>query len=220
MLSSVVAEIPKIIHQIWIGPKPPPKRFLATWQAQHPTWDYRFWTDDNLPPLKNQALYDALPTFHGKADVLRYELLHQFGGVYVDADSVCLMPLDQLLDVGADENFVAYEHEEARPGLIANGVMGCTPENRFTEMLIDELTARFDAFPSDAKSVPPWVYSGPMLVTEVVDAYRSAAKVRIYPSHYFYPEHLSGLAYTGDGPVFARQFWASTLNIYDKIIKD
>lgn len=216
-----MAEIPKILHQIWLGPKPPPKRFLVTWQKQHPHWDYRFWTDENRPKLKNEALYNETPTWHGKADVLRYELLHEFGGVYVDADSVCLMPLDQLLDVGEGyENFAAYEHEQGRPGLIANGTMGATPKNRFTEMLIEELTARFDAFPNDAKTVDPWVYSGPLLLTEVYQAYTKAARLRIYPSYYFYPEHLSGLKYEGDGPVFAHQFWGSSLKIYDKLLEE
>ena len=32
-----------------------------------------------------------------KADILRYELLYRFGGLYIDADIICLKPLNDLL---------------------------------------------------------------------------------------------------------------------------
>ena len=28
--------IPKIIHQIWIGPKPAPTKFMDTWKEKNP----------------------------------------------------------------------------------------------------------------------------------------------------------------------------------------
>ena len=33
----------------------------------------------------------------GKADILRYELLYEHGGFFIDADSECINPLDDFL---------------------------------------------------------------------------------------------------------------------------
>jgi len=32
--------IPKIIHQIWLGPLEPPIEVMETWQRLHPEWKY------------------------------------------------------------------------------------------------------------------------------------------------------------------------------------
>ena len=57
----------------------------------------RLWTRDNLPPLQNQAIYDGFKNHGQRADILRYELMYQFGGVYVDIDMECQKPLDNLI---------------------------------------------------------------------------------------------------------------------------
>ena len=68
---------------------------METWPRNHPDWSYHVWTEETIDyPLRNQAQYDAMKDFGGKADVLRYEILSRHGGVYVDADMVCLRPLD------------------------------------------------------------------------------------------------------------------------------
>ena len=43
--------IPKIIHQIWLGGALPQKYYAMqkTWQEHHPDWEYRLWTDADLP---------------------------------------------------------------------------------------------------------------------------------------------------------------------------
>lgn len=37
--------IPRIIHQIWIGPKPAPTKFMDTWKDKHPDFEYIRWTE-------------------------------------------------------------------------------------------------------------------------------------------------------------------------------
>ena len=90
--------LPKIIHQIWLGDIEPPYSFMKSVKDNHPDYDYRLWTDDNLPhPLFNQDLFDKARYYPEKADILRYELLYRFGGLYIDADIICLKPLNDLL---------------------------------------------------------------------------------------------------------------------------
>ena len=103
--SKVVAgdqpKIPRIIHQIWLGPKNPPSYFATfreKWRDLHPDWEYRLWTDSDLDTLSLDLrdLIDATSNYAEKSDILRSELLEQFGGLYIDADMECHHCLDEL----------------------------------------------------------------------------------------------------------------------------
>lgn len=99
--SSPVLKIPKIIHQIWLGSPVPPvyEPFMRSWQEKHPDWEYMLWTDENVHtvfPLYNQQFYDEAENYGTKSDILRWELLYRFGGLYVDMDYECLNPMDEL----------------------------------------------------------------------------------------------------------------------------
>jgi len=94
--------IPKIIHQIWLG-SPLPEEFKVlqqTWLAfhAHRGWRYKLWTDEDVAQLElyNQEFYDATDNYGVKSDILRWELLYNFGGVYIDVDYECLRSLDDL----------------------------------------------------------------------------------------------------------------------------
>ena len=90
---SVRAPIPKVVHQIWIGPHPVPLKWIETWREQHttayPDWKHMLWRDDDilaLLPPHLKRIYDKLDQLCLKADVARYVILEKFGGVYLDAD--------------------------------------------------------------------------------------------------------------------------------------
>lgn len=117
--------IPRVIHRIWLGENPMPEefeRYGETWREHHPEWEMRLWTDDNLPP---SDLLDALEESKrqvSRSILLRYELLRQFGGVYVDTDMECLRSIEPLLDgVSA---FAAWESPEVLCGAVVGGVAG------------------------------------------------------------------------------------------------
>ena len=46
--------IPKKIHQIWLGGEFPDKykRLRDTWIKENPDWDYRLWTDEDVENFK------------------------------------------------------------------------------------------------------------------------------------------------------------------------
>jgi len=100
-------KIPKIIHFIWIGPKPFPRESIEnvrSWIAKHPDWKVKFWTDRERPlphpemelckirefPFqKLESFYHNSDNFGEKSDLMRLEILYQQGGVYVDHDVQC-----------------------------------------------------------------------------------------------------------------------------------
>ena len=47
-------------------------------------------TDLKLMILKNQKAYSSAKNWGMKSDILRYEILQKFGGVYIDTDYECL----------------------------------------------------------------------------------------------------------------------------------
>lgn len=94
-------KIPRIIHQIWVGNKKLPKNYSAlkdTWLKHHPGWRYILWTPKKIKRLTlyNKKFYDRASEPEEKANILRYELLDQFGGLYCDVDFECLKSFDLL----------------------------------------------------------------------------------------------------------------------------
>ncbi|MGF1512800.1 MAG: glycosyltransferase family 32 protein [Elainellaceae cyanobacterium] len=95
-------KIPKVIHQIWIGNRPVPETLQAyqkTWKENNPDWEYKLWTNEEVkeytfanPGLK--FLFDQPLTLGERVDVLRYDILYQYGGIYADCDCICLKPFD------------------------------------------------------------------------------------------------------------------------------
>jgi mannosyltransferase OCH1-like enzyme len=213
-LQKATRVIPKIFHFIWIGDETKrPDNCIRTWRDAHPDWEFRIWGNHELKtrPWANFRHMEAmLPReFNGVADMMRWEILHEHGGVLFDADSVCVRPIDdELLDCPA---FACWENEIVRPGLIAAGYFGCEPGNPFVRQIIEDIAAS----PSVIEDVA-WKTVGAQRLT---DCYREHAysPLRIYPSHYFIPKHFSGQEYRGDGPVYAHQLWGSTLRNYDDI---
>jgi glycosyltransferase involved in cell wall biosynthesis len=204
----------KLLHQVWIGPKPAPERLMRTWREKHPGWEYRLWTNGDLAreAWANRALIDACPEWAGKADLMRYEILLRSGGVAVDADSECLGPLDEAwLRAPA---FAAWEHEIARPGLLATGIMGARPGSPLFRALV--AGARDRAAVARARE-RAWQRFGPAYFTEVARSH----DLLVLPSYLAYPEHAGGLpapspALDLGGPR-ARQLWGSTLaGAYDR----
>ena len=92
----------KLIHQIWLGKSQMPEQFRAYgsgWQQFFPDWEYRLWTDrDDYSWMQNRKLFDTAPTLSSRSDVLRFELLFTYGGMYVDTDFECLKPFAPLIE--------------------------------------------------------------------------------------------------------------------------
>jgi mannosyltransferase OCH1-like enzyme len=207
--------IPKIIHQIWLGDKSlKPTNLMKTWEKINPSWEYKLWTEENLPVLVNQKHFDNYGSnYVGKANILRYEILNQFGGFYIDADSKAIKPLDDsLLKCKA---FACWENEKCRDGIISNGYFASEKNGYTVSKLINEINL-FDEI--IVKNISGWRVSGVMLLSNI---YKQLEKVReelkVYPSHYFIPTHWSGLKYTGNDDVYCEQYWGNTLQKYEEL---
>lgn len=132
-------KIPKKIHQIWLGPKKIPKvyvKFSETWKNLHPTWEYKLWTEEDIREWKfaTKELFDEASSYQEKSDILRYEILNKYGGLYVDFDYAALQKFDNLHYLydfygGIERNGVYY--------VVPNSIIGSKPNN---QILIETLS--------------------------------------------------------------------------------
>ena len=127
----IIMTIPKILHQIWIGPKTPPIELMKTWKNMNPNLEYIFWNEEEIQKrnitFKCQKQINMIQELNGKADIIRWELLQMFGGIFVDADSICIEPFDESFfdKIG----FATFENKNLRNDLIATGTMGFIPQH-------------------------------------------------------------------------------------------
>jgi len=206
--------IPKIIHQIWIGPKEPPTKPMDTWKDLNQDFEYIRWNEEEF--IKRDMEFECqnrigeIEQMCGKADIIRLELLYKYGGVFIDADSLCIEPIGELLD----NNFMIYENEQLRKGLIANGIMGFTPKHRFIKECIDFI--KNNEVSHRKTGLLPWQITGPVLVTNIFNQ-NKYNDIIILPSYTFLPIHNTGLEYQGHGKIYSHHLWGSTnFNKYDK----
>ncbi len=132
--------IPRIFHQIWVGPDPLPEehaRYQQTWLDHHPGWELRLWTDDDLPDgLRRPEAYERLRSPVERGDILRLELVCRFGGVHVDTDFECLRSIEPLIE-GA--GFFIGRTKEDRSN---NALFGAVAEHPILVHALEEIRPR------------------------------------------------------------------------------
>lgn len=83
------------------------KANIARLKELNPDWDYRFFDDEqmksylrsNLPPEEWELLQEINPRYGVVlADIFRYTIIYNEGGVYLDAKSTATKPLSQAID--------------------------------------------------------------------------------------------------------------------------
>lgn len=133
--------IPRILHRIVLGEEPP--KAAAYWRRfreLHPDWRLITHRDPLNPdawPL-TAPHWDKAISIVQIADMLRFEILLRWGGIYVDWDVEPMRPFDPLLGL---ESFAAWQD----PKNVAFGVIGAPAEHPAIRAALDEMLARIDA---------------------------------------------------------------------------
>lgn len=176
--------LPSVFHFVWLGSDVPSwaTEYMQTWSRNFPNWKQCLWTDDHDLPLINYNLYrnasKLAPGHEGqfKSDLLRYELLYRYGGIYVDTDFECRKNFEHLLD-GVD-CFAAWEEQDR---WVNNALMGATPGHPFIEALIQGLASNVQQH----QGYRPNVLTGPQYVTRLYNHFKG--DVQVFPQRLFYP---------------------------------
>jgi hypothetical protein len=165
--------IPKIVHFIWIGPRAFPRESVEnvrTWMAKNPDWTFYFWTDrkrpvpvpgmqtrmiQNLNFLKLKECFAKSDNFGEKSDVLRYEILFQEGGVYVDHDVKCFKAFDELNRTYDFYCGIDMPYTSSLPSCIftTNNLIGIKPGHPILWRCMEMLANNWDQIESDYPGV-------------------------------------------------------------------
>jgi len=229
--SSQELKVPKVIHFIWIGPNSFPKESLEnvrSWVDHHPDWTFKFWTDRRRPlPHSHMKLhlvtdftftqleecYHNSNNYGEKSDILRYEILNQEGGLYVDHDVKCFKSF-----LPFHKNFDLYCGIEPphRPVLsssvsICNNIIGVRPGHPVIKAAIDQVKKHWEEFAiaypgSDKESIIYRVANRTFIVFD--DAFKAKGdqgsnKDIAFPAAYFN-------RIDEDFALFAHHYYAST----------
>lgn len=150
--------IPKIIwqtHEYEYEDLPYPYNLNSlTWQEMNPDFEYRYASaDQRHEDIKKYGadVLDFYLSIHSdlgldqnvlKADIWRYVVLRQFGGIYADLDSVCLNNLNKI-DLTPDFIYNTPPGKEKCSVCdividqnILNGFIGSTPNNKIFDLVL------------------------------------------------------------------------------------
>ena len=112
MRESAPRQIPKTIWIYWdrgeAGAPDLVRHCIASWRDRNPDWEVRVLDAATVSDtVEMPSDFSALP-IQAYSDLLRFRLLKQQGGVWVDATAYCLQPLDHWLPFVAYRGFFAF----------------------------------------------------------------------------------------------------------------
>ncbi len=116
-----VEDFPRVIHQLWKTDAIPEQfqEAVSSCRRLNPNWEYRLWTDaaiDKFIASKYPMFYDRFVSYKypiQRVDVARYFILLHYGGVTIDIDLKCRVPLDDILRDKAGYDLVVPETDPA-----------------------------------------------------------------------------------------------------------
>ena len=177
-----------VIHYVWLGGKEKSEKIkycMESWQKKCPDAKMIEWNEKNYDVHKNPYIAEAYE--QGKyafvADYMRFDILHNQGGVYMDTDVELLKDISPLLD----KPFMGFEGDRVvNPGLIMNAFGG--------EPLLKEVLDYYDSqehFSMDKTVVE--------ITTEILGKHdlmldgstQEVAGFTIYPTEYFNPKGIN-----------------------------
>lgn len=187
-----------LIHRLWLGPKAMPERYRMygdQLREMNPGWVVVDWHAGILPPLVNRRVWDdigARGAITGvpmespaqgiavqRADVVGYELILRFGGIYLNCDLEPRRPFDDL-PVTVNDAFAGWEDDN----FLCNAVLGGPAGHPFFQAVVDELPKRYYEHPA----VSMQATTGPQLITKV---WKDRGDLVTLPRETFFPVHHS-----------------------------
>jgi mannosyltransferase OCH1-like enzyme len=88
-----------------------------TWKNLNPGWEYKY--VDHLEREETVKKYPEIYEFYKQvkpitqSDIWRFLITYEYGGCYADMDSVCVMPLDYLIEtIGGNPEIITVPEKE------------------------------------------------------------------------------------------------------------
>jgi hypothetical protein len=105
--------------------------------------------------LANESFLDTCQCEAARSDLLRYEILYRYGGIYVDVDFECRRNIEPVLTGDFVMSYENYRH-------LQPGFMACTAQHPFIKRLIEEVPLRWQK----------GIYASAVLGPQLIDVLR------------------------------------------------
>lgn len=164
--------IPKKIFQTFETTQLPEgmSKACLSWKIKNPDWQYCFFDkNDRVEFIKKHFSKDVLEAYLTlipgafKADLWRYCVLYIEGGVYIDADTICELPLNDW--ILGDNHFIATRDDPMAYKWLGNALIATVPQNPILKDCIDRIVKHC----KDKQEMFYLDYTGPALLGKCVN---------------------------------------------------
>ncbi len=166
--------------------------------------------------------YNKLIYLHQKVDFIRYCILYEFGGIYMDMDVTILKSFDEIINkyhnyecIISDINLNAMESYLLclNNRCYNNGIIISKPKSQFMSNLINEIHKNNKCKCYDLnKSMCINRTTGPLLFTRVFNNYANKKNIKVLDWSYFEPCILGDLCDIRDNTILVHHHNASWIN--------
>ena len=164
-----------VLAQFWDRPEPPEdvRRVMESWTTHHPGLAVRRFDADSAREhlrsafgAETAAVFDLCRHAAMKADLFRLGWLLSDGGVWADADELCLRPMGPLLAWAARQELTAPLSGEV-PGYVHNLFLGAHAGSRAIEAAFEQACTVVDREVRRGVRPDIWHTTGPGLITRI-----------------------------------------------------
>lgn len=212
----------KIIHQIWFGTIPNKskakkaynqmKLYRDSWIDKNPNWIRIEWNKNLCIQLIKNFYLEHLEMFEKyhyeiqRCDMIRYLILHRYGGFYIDMDYFCNRPLDEARErftndiyfVQSPNSFMQDEDH------ISNSMMFSVKNHPFWKQVMLELEKNQTTPYYYTKHLAVMFTTGPGILNRIYSKYKYKYKVKSLPWKLFHPFGIKDekMSLTGNKDVY------------------
>jgi hypothetical protein len=177
-------KIPKIIHYGWFGGKEMPamdKHCLESWKKYFPDFVIKHWNESNFPfDIPYMKRFSTEKKWGLLIDYVKFKVLFDHGGIYMDTDMLVLKKMDELLQYDSFWGFESDAH-------VNTAIIGTIP---FNPIIGDSLKFYLDFKYDDPFRESPKIIS-PVLkalgMTNDNGQLQLLGNTAVFPMHAFYP---------------------------------
>ena len=181
--SAPSGRIPRKIHFVWLGSPLPTlyEEMIQRCRKLHPDWQVRVWSEQevlglvaSMRTVLDGRLRQPSLSLSTKADLARYHIIAQEGGIYLDTDFFILQGLEPLRNCSL---FGVYEQSS----VVCCGVFGAVPGHPLFARIFEHLrTADF--------TLAPNLLAGPRMFSPLCREHvESDSKAQLLPPRSFFP---------------------------------
>lgn len=177
----------KHIHQIWIGKNKIPNNVIDTIKikfiSDYPEFNYTIWDENLIEEYKNvfklYPYYKLCSNYAGIADLIRLDILYNFGGLYIDADTIYTNNTLNFIDYFTTDKEIICSLDPSNKCIYPNTFLGCIKNSKIIEEIINDLIYDFNPY------IPSCENTGPFLISKYFS--KNIDKIHLIPTKLIYP---------------------------------